>query len=196
MTAIVVPCFVPSQAEAEGVIIGQLLAGYGELELELADCVIAAIGNYDAAIKVLFRERGEQKRIERADSMIKAKYEYAGLGASYKQAISDMNWCRCIRNQYAHSHWYYTDAEGLCFVDLEYTAKLSTVIETVMEHRHPIDTSLLERQANFSIYVKNCFWFLAESYRRFDKITKSPEVLLSSRIHALPARVARPQKHN
>jgi hypothetical protein len=39
-----------------------------------------------------------------------------------------MDWCRQIRNQYAHCQWYWTAHEGLCFVDLEAVAKQVTPI--------------------------------------------------------------------
>jgi hypothetical protein len=48
MADTILHCFDPGSAEAEGKIIGSLLAGYGELELEMALCLIAATGNYDA----------------------------------------------------------------------------------------------------------------------------------------------------
>jgi hypothetical protein len=34
------PCFQPNQAFSEGVILGRLLAGYGELELTMCACLI------------------------------------------------------------------------------------------------------------------------------------------------------------
>jgi hypothetical protein len=119
MADTILHCFDPGSAEAEGKIIGSLLAGYGELELEMALCLIAATGNYDASLKALYSVRGEEKRIKKADRMMKVQYVNAKLAIDYKQTISDMQWCRKIRNQYAHSQWYYTPVDGLCFVDLE-----------------------------------------------------------------------------
>ena len=42
MGCTIMHCFNPGSAEAEGKIIGSLLAGYGELELEMVGCLIAA----------------------------------------------------------------------------------------------------------------------------------------------------------
>src|SRR5580704_3715828 len=90
MADTILHCFDPGSAEAEGKIIGSLLAGYGELELEMALCLIAATGNYDASLKALYSVRGEEKRIKKADRMMKVQYVNAKLAIDYKQTISDM----------------------------------------------------------------------------------------------------------
>jgi hypothetical protein len=122
MSETVLPGFI--SRPDEGSIIGRILAGYGELEMELCACVCVATGDLDAAIKALFRLRGEDKRIRRAVAMARDYYTSADLAETFDSVIEDLHWCRQIRNQYAHSQWYYTEAEGLCFVDLEHTARL------------------------------------------------------------------------
>ena len=58
MAELIIPCFSEHQAEADVKIIGRLLAGYGELELEMCECLAAAVtNNLDGAIKILFRGR-------------------------------------------------------------------------------------------------------------------------------------------
>ncbi len=74
-------CF--DRFRVEGNIIGRLLAGYGELELEMCACVAATTGDLDGAIKKLFRMRGENKRIKTADSMMKRPYTSVGLASKY-----------------------------------------------------------------------------------------------------------------
>jgi hypothetical protein len=67
LAELIIPCFSEHQAEAEGKIIGRLLAGYGELELEM--CVAAVTNNnLDGAIKI-FRVRGGENRITAADTL-------------------------------------------------------------------------------------------------------------------------------
>ena len=51
----------------EGDLIGRLLAGYGELELEMCACLAATTDDLGGAIKKLFGVRGERKRIQQAD---------------------------------------------------------------------------------------------------------------------------------
>jgi hypothetical protein len=189
MPETIMPCF--NRFPKEGDIIGRLLAGYGELELEMSACVAAVTNDLDSAIKALFGVRGEQRRIKTADSMMKASYVSAGLGSKYKRTIANMDWCRTVRNQYAHCSWYDTTAEGLCFVDLERTAKLKRKIASVTAHRHPVDAALLKRQETYFKYVQKCFWHLAEAYRIVHgKASKGGP------LHAWPARLTRPPKHN
>jgi hypothetical protein len=195
MADTIMHCFDPGRAEAEGKIIGSLLAGYGELELEMANCLRAATGNYDASIKELYRVRGEERRINKADSMMKAQYVDAKLAVDYKQTISDMQWCRKIRNQYAHCHWYYTTADGLGFVDLEATSRLSIPIESIESRKVQADLQLLQRQMDFFVYVRRRFWYLAEACERYIAMQK-PGARPRSPIFAIPPAVARPPLHN
>ena len=64
MTETIMPGFDRFPAEAS--IIGRLLAGYGELEFELCRCVAAVTIDLDAAIRAMFKDRGEYKRIQTA----------------------------------------------------------------------------------------------------------------------------------
>jgi hypothetical protein len=173
----------------EGAIIGRILAGYGELELELCNCVNAVSDDFDAALKLLFRRRGEERRIKAADSVARPKFIAAGLGEPYCQAIADMNWCRTIRNQYAHCNWYDTSAEGLCFVNLEDLAKSQRPIASLGSGRRPINVTLLETQEAFLSYVRKCFWYLGAEYQA--KAGKQP-----NQLWALPLAVAQPPLHN
>jgi hypothetical protein len=187
MTETIMPCF--DRYPKEGNIIGRLLAGYGELELEMCDCVDAATNDLDAAIRKLFGIRGEAKRIKMADSLMKGAYTAAGLGSKYKTTMAKMDWCRTVRNQYAHCNWYDTVAEGLCFIDLERSATLKRRIVKITRDKRPLDVSILERQEAYFKYVQKCFWHLAEAYRRSQgqKMSGGP-------LHNWPKRIARPRK--
>jgi hypothetical protein len=195
MGSTIMHCFNPGSAEAEGKIIGSLLAGYGELELEMVGCLIAATGNFDASVKALYRVRGEKRRIDTADRMMKAQYIKANLASDYEQTISDMQWCRKIRNQYSHCQWYYTPADGLCFVDLEATSLLSIPIENIESHKVRTDIQLLQHQMDFFVYVRKRFWYLAEACQRYTAMQR-PGARLSNPIFAVPTTVVRPLLHN
>ena len=113
---VIIPAF--GRYQKEGMIIGRLLAGYGELEIEMCNCVASVGHNSDDAVKELFGVRGEKRRIEKADSMMRASYLSAGLEPKYVCAIEGIDWCRQVRNQYGHCQWYDTKDEGLCFYKL------------------------------------------------------------------------------
>jgi hypothetical protein len=98
--ATIMPFFNDFPMEAQ--IVGRLLTGYGELELELAKCVGTATGNIDAAINAIFSKRGAELRIKLAGKLAESGYDAAGLGEVYRNAVNDMDHCRSIRNQYAH----------------------------------------------------------------------------------------------
>jgi hypothetical protein len=189
MAETIMPCF--NIAKREGDLIGRILAGYGELELEMAQCAMAANGNdVDKVVKRLFKDRGELKRIRMADSMMKAQYGRVGLRVPYDRAIKDMNFCRTIRNQYAHCNWYHTTAEGLCFIDLEHLARLSKRIVQVTARRRPLNVALLEQQEVYFKYVQRCFWYLAEAYKvKVGLLHQAP-------LWMRPKRIRRPRRHS
>ena len=49
------PGFKPTEAQAEGLIIGTLMAGYGELEMEICGCLITSEYNFDMPVREVFR---------------------------------------------------------------------------------------------------------------------------------------------
>lgn len=149
----------------EAAIVGRLLSGYGELELELAQCVGAATGNVDAAIRALLAKRGAETRIKIAGNLAEALYEAAGLGDDYRATIDDMDCCRSIRNQYAHRYWYPLPEDGLGFIDLEHVAKNAASLWPLSAHRHLIDLNLLERQTELFLNVRLWLWYLAGEYK-------------------------------
>jgi hypothetical protein len=144
----------------EGAVLGRLLAGYGELEFEMGRCLgVAKHCDNEAGVRELFAKRGELDRIRRARAAMQPVFEAEGLGRECKAALDDMDWCRCLRNQYAHCTWYDTPHEGLGFVDLE---KIVGVPGPLMTHRKMLDLALLQEQETFFRYVQRCFWFLEE----------------------------------
>ena len=58
------PCFDPTQAQAEGIVIGRLLAGYGEIETQVCMCLIVVEEMIDLPIRTIFGHRGAEKRID------------------------------------------------------------------------------------------------------------------------------------
>jgi hypothetical protein len=187
MPEVIMPCF--EDFKAEGAIVGRLLSGYGELELELCACIGVATGDLDGAIRRVFSLRGAEKRIEWAENAAKDFYTKAGVGSAFEEVISDMDYCREIRNQYAHCYWFGSPVDGLGFVDLEGVAKLRTSIWPISQHRLFIDLATLEQQEAFFKYVQKCFWYLTYEYK---------VRVHNSRAFAWqkPENVLRPLRHN
>lgn len=146
----------------EGAIIGRLLAGYGELEFELGNCVGAAIGDTNTAMRVVFRLKGEESRISVVDALIRPDYYRANLKNEYEAMIGAFRCCKKIRNQYAHCHWQSHTTKGLYFTDLEDPAKTS-IGNIAVSFRH-IDVPLLERQEQYFCYCFEWLTYLSHEY--------------------------------
>ena len=71
----------------EGEIIGRLVVGYGEMELDLCHCIAQGIGDLDMALKAMFRARGETSRIDITEAMGQKVYVSLGIGATFREAI-------------------------------------------------------------------------------------------------------------
>jgi hypothetical protein len=131
----------------EAAVIGRLLAGYAELEIDLLHCVSVARDDFDAVLKAMFRARGETPRINVADALGRQLYQGLGLATEFETAVSAMRYCLRIRNQYAHCNWYDDRSGRLAFVNVEEIAtgnQLITGFDNLT--RYYIDVPTLEEQ--------------------------------------------------
>jgi len=188
MNITILPCFSPGRHEAEGIIIGHMLAGYGELELEMAACVGAAIKNIDESLRAMFSVRGEDRRIKLARANLKLPAAAAKLEALTERILTDMDWCKTIRNQYAHCQWYPTTNDGLGFVNFEDVALIVGPIGELEKYRTRLDLALLTEQEDFFVYTRCCFWHLTEQFKNWAEGS-------SSQTFPLPPVVAQPLSH-
>jgi hypothetical protein len=189
------PCFeIPNQANEEGRIIGLILVGYGELETTLLACLVAADYNVDTPIRALFKDTNAERRVKEAKKLLLQDYTKAGLEAELREALSDLNWCRKIRNQYAHCQWGWTQREGLVFVNLEQLANQPTLIRDIMGSPLYLDLPLLKEQLAFSAYVRECFTYLSQAYQNWDRTLKRAIYPILPAVK--PSKRKRPRMHN
>ena len=146
---------------AEAHLIGIMLAGYGELEFELSSLVTVALGGNPVettqGIKVLYRLRSEGQRLDVADAVIRPVCERNDLLKQYNATHEGMKWCKKVRNQYAHSHYFHQD-DMLFFFNLEDSAKkLEGSADIKMQ---PIDVPLLKKQVEFFHYTTRWLLYL------------------------------------
>lgn len=174
----------------EATIVGRLLAGYGELELSMCGC-IAKIPGYDihSGIKEIFGNKGAENRIKNAKKIMRVPYTDAGLGAEFSETMSDMNWCREIRNQFAHCHWDDWSRRGLKFVDLEEVASMTGKVRKLAKASRYVSLTELREQEAFFRYVSTCFQILAHAYR-------CSVAGVTNRGLLRPAKMTRPPKHS
>jgi hypothetical protein len=183
----VLPCFLRHQDEAS--IIGRLLAGYGELEMDLALTVGHIIGDMTTAFKVMFRTRGESQRIELADALGRLKQPEGRERTMFEEAIAGMKFCVQIRNQYAHCHWIDDPSYGLMFTNMEEQATKHTPWIQMRLKRYVAELSLLKQQEAFFIYVEQCLQYL-------NMQAQVRAGGLSNHTIPIPTKVTRPPLHN
>jgi hypothetical protein len=168
------PCFAEHRAAKEGLLVGRLLTGYGELEICILNCFVATQYQIDGPIRDLFSERGELNRLRTARELLSEDYQNASLGTEISDALEDMDYCRTIRNQYAHCAWYWESEDGLCLVNLEELAREPVLIHRATVNRKPITIALLLEQEAFFGYVKSILMHLENAYKAWDRNKASP----------------------
>lgn len=112
----------------EAALIGRMLAGYADLEIDLMHCAKSVRGDLDLALKTMFRGRGNAQRIDMADALARQAYQAIGLGQDFERAIGVVRYCLKIRNLYAHCTWWNDNSGQLAFANLEDLARLNVPI--------------------------------------------------------------------
>jgi len=144
-------------------IIGRLLVDYGELELELMNCVqVARIGDLNGVLKSMFRVRGETSRIDIADGLGRPAYVAAIMEAEFDAMIAAMRHCLRIRNKYAHAYWHDPNqGKELCYVSLEELAREpDQIIDLIGLRFFYIDEPLLLEQERFFEYTSKLIGYV------------------------------------
>jgi hypothetical protein len=136
----------------EGDIVGRLVVEYGELEWDLCLLVGVAIDDLDAAIKVMYRARGEAQRIALGDALAR-KHMPESLQQIYSMTIARLRDCTKIRNRYAHTHFTTTADDRLAFMDIEALASESGVSDTARLPLFALTTELIEDEARMFTQV-------------------------------------------
>ena len=106
-----------------------------------------------------------------------------------------MEWCKTIRNQYAHCQWFPTIEGEITFVNLEDVALIVGPTGPLENYKNKLDLELLKNQEAYFAYVRTCFWYMAEEFKSWalgwtDRVGGS-----SSQFFSLPPVMARPPLH-
>jgi hypothetical protein len=138
-----------------------MLAGYGELEVDLCNCIAMGGVGTDAAVKRMFRPRGERKRIDTAVRIGAPFFDRLGLESDFAKSIVGMRYCLSIRNQYAHCQWYDDYSGKLALVNMEEIAHTAEIIKNYFElDTRYVDVPLLEQQETYFALVVEAFSFV------------------------------------
>jgi hypothetical protein len=167
--AVVLPVF-EKKFRTEGEIIGRLVVGYGELEIDLCHCIAAAVNDLDMVFKEMFGRPSASRRIDTAVSIGRGIYVSRGLGNLFDEIICEMRHCLAIRNQFAHCHYFPDNNTGnLAFVNVEelarqkITAYQKVTIEDLASltlNAKQLTQELLKEQENYFWQLRARFDFL------------------------------------
>lgn len=148
----------------EASIIGRLLAGYGELEYEFALCLAELVSPREPGppIRAFFRLRGEAAKLDVADAFMGPLCDRAGLGDEYREAHFAIQYCRTIRNQYAHSHWD-ESPDGLLLSNL--TQEAAQERDHFPDFPRLVDFALLTEQEKYFNYTSQCIGYVRLTLR-------------------------------
>ena len=161
-------------------VVGRLITGYGELELELAKCVGVALAfmrnppvnpkkryihriRYENfAIKRVFRMRhGEKRRLDDSVKIMRRAFIQAGLTSEFDHTLNAMRACLRIRNIFAHCTWTQSKKRGLFFINLEEVARMPRKLE-LNNFRHASAKTLADLEEYF-FHTMLLLRFLAET---------------------------------
>jgi hypothetical protein len=160
----------------EMAVIGRLLLDYGEVELDLMNCIQVA-RNYDlnSTLKTMFRVRGELNRVKIADALGRVPYTAVNLEAEFSELIDAVDYCRRIRNKYAHAYWHDPDmGKALCYVSLEELAEDKQPVNdlTALTFFYIDEPLLLQQEAYFE-YVRDLIRYINYEGRLRNKLIKT-----------------------
>jgi hypothetical protein len=152
----------------EAAIIGKLLGGYTDLELDLMHCVRAANGDFDTVLKAMYRTRGETQRLDIADAFGRQAYRDLGIGTQFEMALGAVRYSLKIRNQFAHCVWWDDNSGRLAFANLEEIASLNDRVQDLVGAtvRHITSALLLEQFAYFEYASNLLIWVIHDGNRR------------------------------
>ena len=166
----------PEHAE----LIGDMLLGYGELESIMVSLVaLATSTDENTAVRILYRMRGAQNRLDVADAILRPYYIKLGLIGPYGQWIGAMRRCKLLRNQYAHCA--FLDRHNALYIADFDTAAQSTD-GTANLHFARLGLDLVREQQDYFWYTEQItYYLLRETRHRKDRRRKNPDKLPKSR---------------
>ncbi len=89
----------------ESALVGAMVVNYGELEFCLTQCLGTVLNDNTLAFRLVYRDRGEDRRINICDTLIRPRFAALKLEDVFVETIDQVRHCKMIRNQYAHG-WF------------------------------------------------------------------------------------------
>jgi hypothetical protein len=182
--------------------IGMIVIGYGELEFEFNSCLDTILGHTETAMRVLFRARGEDARLQVGDALMRPRYRAVGLAGEYSAMYGAVKWCKNARNQYAHCHWHI--ASHIRFFSMDEAAKSHSESGPMMLEMREVDNALLTRQTEYFDYAHDILLYLKYEFanreargrggQQIDHAFRMPKSLAQPPLYNRPASQAPGQR--
>lgn len=145
------PAFISYPEEAK--LLGELVLGYGELDLSFAfTCGIAVQQKY-ALLHAVNQVRSETARLDIAHALAADAFAKLGLAEEYRRAHQAIKYCLKIRNQWAHAQWGDMNPYGLAFTRTDGDVFALPLKRTVW---NSIKLDLLQKQEAYFEYTRRC----------------------------------------
>ncbi len=172
----------------EKIIIGMLLMAYAEFEVNMAKLVGYAMGgkDMDRGVRILFRVHGEGPRLDVVDAIVRPFFDGMKLAGQWSNTLGALRYCKDIRNQYAHCHWFSDEGKPLTFINLDNDADRPE--GELQLQLHPTDVVLLRKQCVYFEYANAWLYFL-DCRCQLARREESPDP-------PVPKSIPQPPKHN
>ena len=125
-------------------LIGEMVIGYGELDISFSMICGLAIGRKMAVLRACQKVRSETSKIDVAAALAIDAFDDVGMLKEFDVALEQLKFCTKIRNAYAHSQWAEIDGE-LKFLNADTAFKRPLQPVKWL----PIDIDLLRKQEAF-----------------------------------------------
>lgn len=145
------PAFIQYPEEAR--LLGELVLGYGEIDILFAMMAGNAIRNRFPLLHAVNQVRSEKARIDVAHAMSVDRFKALGLAKEYARIHKAVRYCLKVRNQWAHSQWANMEQHGLAFTRTDGDVFASPVQPTVW---NSITAGLLRKQEAFFENTRLC----------------------------------------
>ena len=170
-------------------VIGRIILAYGELEFMWLD-MLRATQNDDLmrSLRAMYRVRSESSRLELADAFARTAMSEQGLLPAYEEAWTAMQFCKGVRNTYAHCQWVSIHGR-LHYGDLDTSAKtrLGTA-QITMKH---VSLEFLARQYTYFAYTEHAAVYATNQYR-----IKTGQKLPEDMVIPKPRKIQPPKREN
>lgn len=145
------PAFAQYPEEAR--LLGELVLGYGELDISFCMTCGIAIGRKFELLHAVNQVRSETGRLDIANALSANTFVRIGLWDKFNDIQKSVRYCLKVRNQWAHAQWGDMRPHGLAFTRTDGNVFATPVKRTVW---NSVTVELLRKQEAYFEYTRKC----------------------------------------